>query len=200
MMLRFTPIIIGVSALLFVSCDKINEVFEKAKEIAEGEGEGEEEKASISHEELVASDAAVAKVLDVMEKVPGILAKVKDVDSAFAARKQLDLISPELAEAMQGVKVQDGSSDARVETLWYTLDNNEKQYDARSEELVKNLNRQLKRIALATKGSAAYSVVEDGIMDLFAFIDPDRLGAKGSSAETIKPMPKNWLPPGVTPG
>ena len=193
-MLRFAPIIIGVSSLLLVSCDKIEEAANKVKEIAEG-AEG---KASVTHEEIVESDAAVAKVLDVMERVPGILAKVKDVESAFAARKQLELISPELAEAMEGVKVQDGSSDASVETLWYTLDSNEKQYEARTEKIVENLNRQLKRIAVATKGSVAYDVVEDGLMDLLVFIDPDRLATKNSSEDAVKPMPKNWLPPGVT--
>jgi len=84
-----TILLLGSAMTLSLSsCDKVSDLVSKFTE--------EEQETTISEDELTKSDAATARYLAILERVPLILSKVNSEKSAFQARKQLDEVSHEI--------------------------------------------------------------------------------------------------------
>ncbi|BDS06020.1 hypothetical protein NT6N_10600 [Oceaniferula spumae] len=217
----------SAASLFLCSCEKVEELVRKVK--------GEEAKAlTVSDEELAKSDAAAAKYLTAIEKVPSILAKVRDEKSAFAARKQLDDISREVSLIvgdLAGVEGKDkkllSSKESAPPTTkpaspkgkagtpvsngkratpqidggiyWYVRDENQEAYGKRAKVVAQRIQTHINRIANMTRYSpVALDVVLDGILVL-AGVESGGAVPGDATPAGIKPMPKDWMPMGLTP-
>jgi len=227
--------LLACSALL-ASCDKVSELAgelkDGGKQLIDANELTDANGLAVSEDEIAKSDAAAAKYLEAMEKVPEILAKVRDEETAIAARKSLDALSSEVSEIVKGlipideqdqqkmldVKMQPQSAKKpkqkaskqsgvvqkrstpmiQGEVHWYVLEENKEKYKTRTQKIGDRVYFQLKRIAMTTRESAiAFDLVLDGVL-IFASVESGGRVPSEESSKGIKPMPKEWLPPGVT--
>ncbi len=200
------------SALL-VSCDKISEITEEIRAEAKvlfNKGE-EATGTSLSDEELAKSDAAVASYLDLLDKVPLAMAKVINEETALIARREIEQVAREISHlgmvlidtGGENTEGEASSSPANANSTafrWHVTEENKQGYQDRASQLARRIQLQLGRIERITKQSAiAFDLVKDAITILTAVENGGPV--PGEHAEKIlKPMPKDWLPPGVTRG
>ena len=92
----------------------------------------------------------------------------------------------------------DASPSGEWRMRWYVFDENKTAYLDRRKKVTQRVQFQLRRISRATRNSAvAYDAVYGGIFNLRATEAGRRIPSKKAS-NGIQPMPKQWLPPGVT--
>lgn len=214
-----------VSSIL-CSCDKVSEIAEEAtRKVREIVGHDNENDQGLTEEDIRESDAAFDEYIKIWEQAPRCLAQVRDEKSAIEMRKKLDHLATQIREVRKRmirisdeeeikkvvIKNQKGSRSAknksaigqRVEEIdatvyWYILEENEDAYNDRMEKCVVSLIRQLVMLELELrhKYPVAVELAHSGILEMAkAQVEEDEEVSDG----TIRKMPKDWLPEGVTP-
>ncbi len=88
--------------------------------------------------------------------------------------------------------------DIQGGVYWYVLKGNEQKYEDQIKKIASRIVSQIIRIERITRDSAiAFDVVTDGILTL-ASIESGGKAPSENPTENLKPMPKDWLPQGVT--
>ncbi|NWK54330.1 hypothetical protein HW115_01815 [Verrucomicrobiaceae bacterium N1E253] len=224
---------VGLLILLgLVSCNQVKEVAHQLQQLKNGESNDAQEEvvddqglkmkktAGLeSVKDLEKSDDAVSRCLNVYGRVPSVLVRVQDEESAFEARKQLDLMAYDIESIMPDlVEVTDPRDLAKCKKrsleqygehasdirYWYVLDVNWAKYNKQSCSIDERIQRQMLRIRRDVNESP---VVFDMLLEGIRGIAIVELGGKSASeinqvdeSTLITPMSDDWLPPGVTQG
>lgn len=212
-------IVLGVTvALGGSSCQRLKNL--KQRLSSQGKSDAEAAGLAITQEQLESSDAAVGKYVQIWEKLEKLLIKVHDEESALKMRKQMDLLAIELREVKKGVIVFRDQEDLkkvvivndekdpkakgrkRVKELdatvyWYVLAENKENYERRLLTNAHAILNQLRRITRRLKEKPVIvDIVHSGVIGV-ELVDEEQ-GQNSAKKDSIKPMPKDWLPPGVT--
>ena len=219
-------LLLVTSLCAVTSCDKIGDVtkeveglVEKAKEMKDSLSG--EETLPIPEEELVKSDAAFGKALEILEKVPAILVKVTDGKTALKARKKIDLLTkeasvliPDLAiiepEEKDGVKPPTPPHHL-TDAPYYVLKENEADYTARRIKIAQRILFQVDRVKKVTVNSPIEAdVLINGLVGLSKGevegaggpkgIVIDHRDSRAVPAGVFGSEEKSWLPSGVVMG
>ena len=205
------------------SCDKLEDVtkeveglVEKAKEM-KGSLTGEET-LPISEEELVKSDVAFGKALEILEKVPAILVKVRDGKTALEARKKIDLLTKEASVLIPDLAIIEPEEEGvptpphhLTDAPYYVLKENEADYTARRTKIAQRILFQVDRVKNVTINSPIEAdVLINGLVGLSKGEVEGAGGPKGIAIDhrDSRAVPagifgseeKSWLPSGVVMG
>ena len=203
-----------VSLCIFglTSCDKASEIVSKAKGLAgvSASGVGYED-VGITEQEGKRSDAAYDRYLTEWSKVPTILSRVTDEETAVKAHRELQLVKKEITQLLPNLiivsnevkkKVRleqdpEGKTEEKDTPVWFILSKNQEEYAKRGESSLAELNIQIERITKLSADNPKILLVVQTSIDQLAAIEE---GADLESGKNgIRAMPKDWLPSGVTP-
>lgn len=215
----------SVAMIGLSSCGKLKEISSKLSGADQPKEEKKEDSKNlpgmaITQEQLDQSDAGYADYLIIWEKLPSLLVKVQDEKSAFEIRTKIDQLALELpAVSERMIEIADKSDLKRVvvanknagpksngrkrvkemdaTVYWYVKAENGDAYDKRSLDAANSIMGHLERITHKTRATPVVAdVIHSGILEMI--MAEEGILKKSNTKSTIKPMPKNWLPPGVT--
>ncbi|MBK1829223.1 hypothetical protein JIN77_00655 [Verrucomicrobiaceae bacterium R5-34] len=212
-------LLISITLPLISSCDQVDQLVNKFKT--------EEAKATISEEELAKSDAAAAKYLEILERVPAILSKVNGEKSAFHARKQLDEVAHEIDQVVLDLVELDGAPTTLLSTDLSAGSHSgssnsssddgimatrktptiagaihwhirEENQEAYKQRAMRVAQRIQSHIHRIAKATDRSPVAFDVVMDGVLTMASTRKNTGSSSYPGVSPMPEGWMPLGLS--